>query len=146
MTVAAFPTTPREMHRAARFLALGGLAAGCNWASRFAWSLALPFGPAVIAAYATGMVVAFVLFRAFVFPELDLPMRVQIGRFVLVNLIGAALTWAVAMTLVKGLFPALGVTFHAEAIGHAIAIAAPTAVSWILHRRFTFEPPRDART
>ena len=128
----------RDRWRFLRFLALGGVAAGCNWLSRFAWSLVLPFEAAVVTAYMTGMVVAFVLFRRFVFPTSPLPMRIQVRNFVLVNLVGVSLTWIVATTLVRWLFPLVGFTFHAEAIGHAVAIAAPTFASWLGHRHFTF--------
>ena len=39
-----------DLLRFARFLGVGGLAAGTNFASRFAWSLVLPFEAAVICA------------------------------------------------------------------------------------------------
>jgi putative flippase GtrA len=121
-----------------RFLACGGIAAGVNWLSRFAWSLFLPFGMAVTAAYATGMVVAFFLFRRYVFPGSTAPMRDQAWRFLMINLVGMAVTYAVAQLLVFHLFPAIGMTFHAEALGHAIAILAPVATSWAGHKMVTF--------
>ena len=127
-----------ELWRIFRFLALGGTAAGVNWSSRFAWNLIMPFAWAVIAAYVTGMVVAFVLFRLFVFPDSPTPIARQIRNFVLVNLVGVSLTWLLSLLLVEHLFPAIGFTFHAEAVGHAIAIAAPTVTSWFGHRYLTF--------
>jgi putative flippase GtrA len=127
-----------EIVRFLRFLALGGLAAAVNWASRFAWSLIAPFEVAVLLAYATGMVVAFVLFRLFVFPGSPIPLPVQVRNFVLVNIVGAALTYLTALALVRLVFPLVGFSFHPEAIGHAIAIAVPVATSWVGHRRFTF--------
>lgn len=131
------------MSRFAAFLVIGGLAAGVNWLSRFAYERAMPFSVAVIAAYATGMVVAFVLFQRFVFPGSPQPRRQQALRFCLVNLAGMAQTWAVAMLLVEWLFPRTGMTFHPEAIGHGLAIAAPVASSWYAHRHFTFSGHRD---
>lgn len=127
-----------------RFLALGGLAAGVNFGSRFAWSLVAPFEVAVLLAYATGMVAAFLLFRAFVFPASPIPVGLQVRNFILVNLVGIALTWTTAMALNRFLFPAIGFRFHAEAIAHAIAIAMPVFTSWIGHRRFTFASPAPA--
>lgn len=127
-----------------RFLALGGLAAGVNFSSRFAWSLVAPFEVAVLLAYATGMVTAFLLFRAFVFPTSPVPVGVQMRNFVLVNLVGAALTWITAMLLSRFAFPAVGFRFHAEAVAHAFAIAVPVLTSWIGHRRFTFAHPAPA--
>ena len=40
--------------------------------------------------------------------------------------------------LVVQLFPAIGMAFHPEAIGHAIAILAPALTSWFGHRLLTF--------
>ena len=124
--------------RFASFLALGGLAAGVNWLSRFGWSTVMPFEAAVLCAYATGMVVAFTLFRTFVFPASNLPISVQIRGFVLVNLIGIAVAFVVANVLVGLIFPAIGFRWHAEAIGHGLGIAAPILTSWIGHQRLTF--------
>ncbi len=121
-----------------RFLACGGIAAAVNWLSRFGWSAYLPFSAAVIAAYVTGMVVAFTLFRLFVFDAADGELTVQVRRFVLVNLIGMAATWALANLLVLAWLPALGMTTHVEAIGHGIAIIAPVVTSWFGHRLLTF--------
>lgn len=128
----------RRLPRFVRFLACGGFAAAANWASRFGWSLVLPFGAAVVAAYATGMLIAFVLFRAYVFDDSDGPLGSQVRGFVLVNLLGMAATWALANLLVFWLLPALGVSWQVEAIGHGIAIAAPAVTSWFGHRLVTF--------
>lgn len=127
-----------DLFRFARFLGVGGLAAATNFGSRFAWSQILPFEAAVLAAYATGMVLAFTLFRFLVFPGSSLPLGVQVRNFVVVNFIGASLTFITAFALVRGLFPLIGFTSHAEAIGHGVAIVVPVATSWIGHRRFTF--------
>lgn len=118
-----------ELWRLARFLALGGLAAAVNWLSRFAWEPLLGFSLAVIAAYATGMVVAFLLFRAFVFPASPTPMSRQVRFFVLVNLAGVAQVWLVANGLATLVHPALA---------HAVAIVVPTITSWFGHRALTF--------
>jgi len=122
----------------ARFLFLGGCAAGVNWLSRFAWGTVAPFGVAVPLAYVTGMAVAFVLFRNFVFPKVATPMRTQVRNFVLVNVVGFSLTWALSMILVRWLFPAIGFEFYPEAVGHAVGIVAPTLSSWYGHKHFTF--------
>jgi putative flippase GtrA len=121
-----------------RYLALGGLAAAVNWGSRFAWNLVMPFSAAVAVAYLTGMVVAFLLFRAFVFPGSLTPLHQQVRNFVLVNLLGIAQTWIISIVLVDKVFPALNFKLYPEAIGHGFAIAAPVLTSWFGHRRFTF--------
>lgn len=137
MTVAAHRAF-RRLPRFLRFLSCGGLAAGLNWTSRFGWSLLLPFGLAVIAAYLTGMLAAFLLFRAYVFDDSDGPVGPQVRGFVLVNLLGMAATWALANLLVYWLLPAAGLGWHVEAIGHGVAIVAPAVTSWFGHRFLTF--------
>jgi len=132
------PDQASEAHRALRYLVCGGIAAAVNWGSRFGWSLVLPFRFAVIAAYATGMVVAFVLFRRFVFETSVSGLAAQVRNFVIVNLLGIAQTWILAVVLVDKVLPAIGWTFQPEACGHAAAIAAPVVTSWFGHRHFTF--------
>jgi len=131
-----------EARRALRYLACGGFAAAVNWGSRFGWSLVLPFQLAVIAAYATGMLVAFVLFRRFVFEAAGSGVAAQARNFVIVNLLGVAQTWVLAVLLVDRVLPAIGWTFQPEACAHAAAIAAPVVTSWFGHRHFTFRPAK----
>ena len=124
-----------------KFLFMGGLAAGVNWVSRFGWQLIMPFAAAVVAAYATGMVAAFFLFRRFVFPDSAVPIHIQTRNFLLVNLVGFSLTWTLSILIVDFLFPRIGMTFYPAAVGHGIAIAAPTVSSWFGHRHLTFKHP-----
>jgi putative flippase GtrA len=131
---ALFDRVPRFV----RFLACGGIAAAVNWASRFGWSTIMPFSLAVLAAYVTGMVVAFVLFREFVFERASTGTSEQVRNFVIVNVVGMAATWALANLLVYWALPAAGMTRHVEAIGHGIAIFAPVVTSWFGHRFLTF--------
>ena len=132
--IALFDRLPRFV----RFLACGGFAAAVNWASRFAWNLIMPFSLAVLAAYVTGMAVAFILFREFVFERSGSDTSEQVRNFVIVNIVGMAATWALANFLVYWALPAAGVTSHVEAIGHGIAIFAPVVTSWFGHRFLTF--------
>ena len=133
-----------QLARFVRYLMLGGLATGLNWASRlWLWSRLLPFNLAVIAAYATGMLLGFELYRRFVFPASPQPLAVQVRTFVLVNMVGLSLTWTVAIALVDWLFPRVGFGFHPQAVGHAVALAASVMANWALHSRFTFaQAPR----
>jgi putative flippase GtrA len=127
-----------RLPRFVRFLACGGFAAAVNWASRFAWNMIMPFSLAVLAAYVTGMVVAFILFREFVFERSSTDTSEQVRNFVIVNILGMAATWALANLLVYWALPSAGVTRHVEAIGHGIAIFAPVVTSWFGHRFLTF--------
>ena len=98
----------------------------------------MPFSLAVLAAYGTGMVVAFLLFREFVFERSSTDTSEQVRNFIIVNIVGMAATWALANLLVYWALPAAGVTNHVEAIGHGIAILAPVVTSWFGHRFLTF--------
>ena len=88
------------------------------------------------------MLAAFVLFRRFVFDGSGSGLAAQVRNFVLVNLLGVAQTWVLAVLLVDKVLPAFGWTFRPEACGHALAIAAPVATSWFGHRYFTFRPAK----
>ena len=66
----------------------------------------MPFSLAVLAAYATGMVVAFVLFREFVFERASTGTSEQVRNFVIVNIVGMGATWALANLLVYWALPA----------------------------------------
>jgi putative flippase GtrA len=130
---------PIEAPQFLRFLALGGLAAGVNWLSRFPLQRVMTFAQAVALAYVIGMVVAFVLFRLYVFPASPQPLNRQIRFFVLVNIAGIVQVWAVSMALVYYLFPAIGfVGALSEPVGHGIAIGVPTISSYFGHRYLTF--------
>jgi putative flippase GtrA len=130
---------PVEAPQFLRFLALGGFAAAVNWLSRFPLQRVMTFAEAVALAYVIGMVVAFVLFRLYVFPASPQPLDRQIRFFVLVNIAGIMQVWAVSMALVYYLFPAVGfVGTLSEPIGHGIAIGVPTISSYFGHRYLTF--------
>lgn len=130
--------TPEELRRIGRFLLAGGFAALVNWAARFPLSEVMPFGAAVIVAYAIGMVVGFSLYRVFVFEAHQGNARDQLWKFVLVNLVGAAEVWALAMAFVHWLAPAIGWTLWVEPIAHAAAIGIGAATSYVGHRLLTF--------
>ncbi len=124
---------------APRFLVAGGLASSVNWLVRFPLSLVLPFGLAVAAAYAAGMLVGFVLYRSWVFPGSTLPLAAQVGRFLLVNAAGLAAVVIGAKGLVAALL-STGRVPHgaAEASAHAGAIVLGALVNFAGHRALTF--------
>jgi putative flippase GtrA len=140
MTSADPVRAERFGHAAAvlRYLLCGGISVVCNWSSRFAFSLIMPFWAAVACAYLIGMITAFLMFRAFVFPKSPTPLNRQIRGFVLVNMLGLAQTWGLSVLLVDWFLPRIGWTFHAEALAHAAGLAAPTVTSWFGHRYLTF--------
>lgn len=130
--------SPAELRRIGRFLLAGGFAAFVNWAARFPLNEVMPFGAAVVAAYAIGMVVGFFLYRVFVFQAHEGAAGDQLWKFILVNLVGAAEVWALAMAFVHWLAPAIGWTLWVEPIAHAAAIGIGAATSYVGHRLLTF--------
>lgn len=120
------------------FLVSGGIAAALNWGSRFLFSLWMGFEWAVACAYGVGMLTAFVLMRTFAFEGRGKPALPQAGRFAVVNAAALAQTWIVSVVLARWALPAVGVTTHAEAIGHLIGVLFPVFTSYIAHRKYTF--------
>lgn len=109
-----------------------------NWSSRIAYSELLPYSVAIVLAYLTGMVLAYVLARAFVFTRGSRAVASSALRFALVNVLAIVQTWGVSLALAGYVLPALGVTRYAQELAHAVGIAVPAFTSYLGHRRFTF--------
>lgn len=120
------------------FLLTGGTAAAVNFGSRIAYSLWFGFSTAVILAYLTGMVTAFVLARLFVFKTSGQSLHRSALFFALVNLVAAVQTWAISMALAYIVLPAWGVTQFAPEIAHAVGVMVPVFTSYLGHKRWSF--------
>jgi putative flippase GtrA len=120
------------------FLLTGGTAAAVNFGSRILYSRWLDFSAAVIVAYVTGMVTAFVLAKLFVFKDSKQAVHRSIVFFILVNLVAVLQTWAISMGLAYYLLPSMGVTAFVPEIAHAVGVAVPVFTSYIGHKRWSF--------
>ena len=120
------------------FLLTGGLAAAVNFGSRILYNQWCDFSTAVILAYLTGMVTAFVLARLFVFKQSSQSIHRSVLYFTLVNLVAVIQTWLISMGLALYLLPMLGVTHFSREIAHAIGVAAPVFTSYLGHKRWSF--------
>ncbi len=120
------------------FLLTGGIAAAINFGSRIVYSRWLDFSSAVILAYVTGMITAFVLAKLFVFKESQQPVHHSAAFFVLVNLVAVLQTWAISMGLAYYFLPQMGVTLFVHEIAHGIGVAFPVFTSYIGHKRWSF--------
>jgi putative flippase GtrA len=120
------------------FLLTGGTAAAVNFVSRIVYSNWLGFSSAVILAYMTGMVTAFVLAKLFVFRESQQSVHRSAMFFVLVNLVAILQTWAISVGLAFYVLPSMGVTLYAREIAHAFGVAVPVFTSYIGHKRWSF--------
>lgn len=120
------------------FLLTGGFAAAVNWTSRIMYNLWMPYSYAIVIAYLTGMLTAFVLAKMFVFTASTQSTGRSAVIFTLVNVAAVAQTWAVSMVLAYYVLPALSVTWHAMEIAHFVGVAVPVFTSYVGHKRFTF--------
>lgn len=120
------------------FLVTGGIAAAVNFGSRIAYDLWFDFSTAVVVAYITGMITAFLLAKAFVFKDSTQSVQRSAMFFVLVNGIAILQTWAVSMGLAYYLLPAMGVTRFVPEIAHAVGVVVPVFASYLGHRRWSF--------
>ena len=132
-----------EAWRFAKFLITGGVAAAVNIASRWLLSAAMPYGAAIAVAYLIGMLTAFVLARAVVFDAPD-GAAGQLARFAAVNALAFVQVWLVSVGLARLVFPAVGFGWNAETVAHIIGVLSPVALSYLLHKRFSFRQPRVA--
>ncbi|NND66472.1 MAG: GtrA family protein [Halioglobus sp.] len=129
--------------RFTRFVFAGGVAAICNFGSRFIYSLFVDFGVAVVLAYITGMAVAYALNKLFVFTKSNNTVHHEVTWFVLVNLFAVLQTWALSVYLAGVLPPYMpldgeqGVAL-AEAVAHIAGIMLPVFTSYLGHKYITF--------
>lgn len=121
-----------------KFLVTGGIAALVNLLSRYALNHVMSFEAAVVLAYLLGMATAYLLARRFVFDASGRSVASEVRRFVLVNLVALGFVWAISVGLARVVFPAIGMTWHADDIAHLIGVLAPAVTSYVGHRFYTF--------
>lgn len=120
------------------FLLTGGFAAAVNFGSRIVYNQWTDFSVAVVLAYLTGMVTAFVLAKLFVFKESTQSVKHSALWFCLVNGVAVVQTWLISMGLAYYLLPWLGVIRFVPEIAHAAGVIFPVFTSYIGHKRFSF--------
>ena len=121
------------------FLVTGGIAAVVNFSSRIVYNLYCSFSTAVILAYITGMVTAFILAKVFVFKKSSQTIHKSVLIFTLVNIVAAAQTWLFSMGLDYYVLPSIGVQRYAPELAHAIGVVFPVFTSYIGHKRWSFK-------
>lgn len=121
------------------FLLTGGTAAVVNFGSRILYSVWLDFSSAVILAYISGMITAFVLAKLFVFKESQQTLQRSAVFFILVNLVAILQTWVISMGLAYYLLPLLGFSVFVPEIAHATGVIVPVFTSYLGHKRWSFQ-------
>lgn len=127
-----------KMPQVARFLVAGGCAALITWLVRFPLSHFMPFPIAVVSANLIGMVFGFITYRHFVFPPSSRLISLQVRDFTIVNLVSTIVVVGVSMFLVDRVFTAAGFVWQAEAVSHAVGIAAGAVSNYLGHSCFSF--------
>lgn len=120
------------------FLVTGAIAAGVNFGSRIVLSQWLDYSAAILLAYVAGMITAFLLAKAFVFPDARQEIHRSILFFILVNLVAVAQTWAVSLAMARAVLPALGVQRFVPEIAHACGVIVPVFTSYLGHKYWSF--------
>ena len=120
------------------FLVAGGVAATVNFISRFYYNDIMAFGSAVVISYLTGMIVAFLLMRLFVFEKTKKRLKIEFFLFLLVNFFAILLTWGVSVGLAEYLFPVIEFNWHRFEIAHIVGISVPVFSSYFGHKYLTF--------
>ncbi|MFM0395402.1 GtrA family protein [Paraburkholderia phytofirmans] len=121
------------------FLLTGGFAAAVNWGSRILYNKWMPYSSAIVVAYITGMITAFILAKLFVFTKSTQSTGRSVFFFTLVNLVAVVQTWAVSVGLAYYVFPRLGMTWHARDLAHAVGVAVPVFTSYVGHKKWSFK-------
>jgi putative flippase GtrA len=120
------------------FLVTGGTAAAVNFGSRIVYNLWMGYSAAIVLAYLTGMVTAFVLARLFVFGSGSQSLARSALMFTLVNVLAVLQTWGISVALAWHVLPALGVNRFVPEIAHAVGVVVPVFTSYIGHRKWSF--------
>jgi putative flippase GtrA len=126
------------MRQFVRFLLCGGLAAGLNWASRFLFSMWMPFEYAVVTAFFMGLSSGYVLMRLYVFETKEAPVLLQISKYVAINMLALVQTLLISVVLLRWLLPAVGISNHADALAHFVGVLTPVVTSYFGHKLITF--------
>ena len=121
------------------FLVTGGVAAAVTFGSRILYNQWVNFSVAVVLAYLTGMVTAFVLARHFVFTESNQSMQRSALWFVVVNIVAVMQTWVISMLLAYYVLPRMDLTQFIPEIAHAVGVVVPVFTSYLGHKRFSFK-------
>lgn len=120
------------------FLVTGGTAALVNFVSRISYNQWMSFSSAIVMAYLTGMVTAFVLTRWLVFYQSQQSFGRSALLFAAVNLLAVLQTWLISMGLAIYALPDMGVTRWVDEIAHAVGVVVPVFTSYLGHKHFSF--------
>jgi putative flippase GtrA len=120
------------------FLLTGGFAALVNFASRILYSRWMSYSNAILLAYVTGMITAFVLARIFVFRGGRNDVMRSALIFTAVNVVAVLQTWLISLLLAYEVLPWMGVRRFVPEVAHAVGVAFPVFTSYLGHKFWSF--------
>lgn len=121
------------------FVFAGGIAACANFVSRIFYNHWIPYKYAIILAYITGMIIAFILMRKYVFSNYKKNTHFSFIYFIIVNFAAVLQTWVISMALATNILPGIGLHSNTNEIAHAIGIAVPVFTSYVGHKYISFK-------
>lgn len=98
----------------------------------------MSYSNAIVLAYLTGMVTAFILAKLLVFKESKQGIRRSAWIFSLVNLFAVAQTWGISILFAYYLLPWMGMNQFVHETAHALGIVVPVFTSYVGHKRWSF--------
>lgn len=122
-----------------QFLFVGGIAAGINFISRIGFNEFVSYRVSIILAYIAGMIVAFTLFKHFVFAKSGRHYIDEVKDFTIVNILGIAQVWLISVGLAEYLFPYISFTYYSDELAHFIGLCVPAISSYFGHKHFSFK-------
>jgi putative flippase GtrA len=109
-----------------------------NLLARAVFSQLMPFELALIPAHLVGMLVAFVLTRAFVFTGSQTPVAVGLKRFAIVNIGSLLITTIVASFSLRILFPLINFSLFPATAAHIAGLGVASVFSYFGHLHYSF--------
>ena len=122
-----------------QFLFVGGIAAAINFISRIGFNEFFSYRISIVLAYIIGMIVAFTLFKHYVFEKSKLHYSQEIKNFTIVNIFGINQVWVISVGLAEYLFPSISFTFYPNEVAHFIGLGVPAISSYFGHKYFSFK-------
>ncbi len=121
------------------FVLTGGFAAAVNFLSRIVYNWYVGFTLAVVLAYLTGMVVAFLLAKGFVFQNSQQSISKSSLGFVVVNIFAIVQTLLISLFLANFLLPNFQQLQYQHEIAHICGVIFPVFTSYLGHKYYSFK-------
>ena len=121
-----------------QFLFVGGIAAGINFISRIGFSEFFSYRMSIVLAYIVGMIIAFTLFKHYVFEKSGHHYIDEVKGFIIVNIFGIIQVWLISIGLAEYFFPYISFIFYPNEVAHFIALGIPAISSYFGHKYFSF--------